>query len=64
MSDAPGVSLSKLGLVAVDGLDCPEGGLHHVLEPLLIIAASAGGGEALCQKCREPVRLVSAKELS
>jgi hypothetical protein len=64
MSEPQGVSLSELGLVALDGLSCPQGGLHHVLEPMLIIAAAAGGGEPLCQKCREPVRLVSAKELA
>jgi hypothetical protein len=64
MGEPEGVSLGKLGLVAVDGLDCPEGGLHHVLEPELIIAAGAGRGAPLCQKCREQVHLISARELA
>lgn len=64
MSEPQGVSLSKLGLVAVDGLECPEGGLHNVLEPELIIAAGAGRGAPVCQKCKEQVHLISARELS
>jgi hypothetical protein len=59
----PGVSLAKLGLVALDGLQCPAGGQHHVLEPELLIAAAAGGGEPRCQKCGQPVALASAREL-
>lgn len=64
MAEPSGVSLSKLGLVAVDGLECPHGGAHHVLEPELIIAAGQGGGSPLCQKCKQPVQLVSARELA
>jgi hypothetical protein len=64
MSEPEGVSLGKLGLVAPRGLSCPLGGLHHVLEPEVIIAAAQGGGEPVCQKCREPVPLVSARELT
>ena len=63
MSEPEGVSLGKLGLVAPRGLTCPLGGLHHVLEPEVIIAAAQGGGSPTCQKCREPVPLVSAREL-
>jgi hypothetical protein len=59
----PGVSLSKLGLVAVDGLDCPEGGLHHIREPELIIASAEGGGEPRCLKCGQAVMLRSNREL-
>lgn len=63
MSEPQGVSLSELGLVAVDGLSCPEGGSHYVLEPELIIAAGAGRGAPRCQKCHQPVHLISAREL-
>jgi hypothetical protein len=58
----PGVSLSKLGLVAVDGLECPEGGLHHVLEPELVIAAAEGQGAPRCQRCGQTVELRAAVE--
>ena len=64
MSDAPGVSLSKLGLIATNGLECPLGGAHHVLEPELVIAAAEGGGSPRCQRCNQPVELVSARELA
>jgi hypothetical protein len=63
MGEPTGVSLRKLGLMAVDGLRCPEGGSHHVLEPALQIAAAEGGGEPLCLKCREPVQLIAATRL-
>jgi transcription elongation factor Elf1 len=64
VSEPEGVSLSKLGLVARDGLDCPEGGLHHVSEAAVIIAAAHDGGTAHCRKCGELVHLVSARELA
>lgn len=64
MGEPQGVSLSKLGLIAVDGLACPLGGSHHVLEPELVIAAAEGGGSPRCQKCHQPVHLTSAKELA
>ena len=63
MSDPQGVSLGDLGLRAADGLDCPEGGLHHVLEFDLAIAKVEGGGSPVCRKCGRPVVLVSTREL-
>jgi hypothetical protein len=54
----PGVSLRQHGLTAPDGLDCIEGGLHHVQESAVIMAAVAGGGNPQCLKCGEVVRLV------
>jgi transcription elongation factor Elf1 len=64
VSDPQGVSLSKLGLVAPDGLDCPDGGLHHVSEAAVIIAAAHDGGEARCRKCGQRVELRPIRELS
>lgn len=63
MSEPDGVSLGELGLVAPRGLTCPLGGLHHVLWPDLQVAAGDGGGSPVCQKCREPVPLISTLEL-
>lgn len=57
------MSLSRLGLIAPDGLFCPEGGTHEVLEPELQIAAAEGGGSPVCTKCGRRVYLTSAKEL-
>ena len=62
-SEPPRVSLSQLGLVAPEGLDCPEGAYHHILEPDLIIAAAEDGGWVTCQKCGQRVMLRSLKEL-
>jgi transcription elongation factor Elf1 len=64
VSDPEGVSLSKLGLMAPDGLDCPEGGLHHVSESAVIIAAAHDGGMARCRKCGERVELRAIRELT
>lgn len=58
MSEPEGVSLARLGLMARDGLQCPEGGAHHVLWPEVEIAAAEGGGEPVCQKCHRPVALI------
>jgi hypothetical protein len=58
-----GVSLSRLGLIAPDGLACPEGGAHEVLEPELQIAAGDGGGHVLCLKCHRRIYLCDPKEL-
>jgi hypothetical protein len=63
VTEPTGVSLSKLGLIAPDGLFCPEGGAHEVLEPELQIVASEGGGHVLCQKCHRRVYLCNPKEL-
>ena len=63
MSEPQGVSLSQLGLRAVNGPDCPVGGLHHVLEMDLAIAQVESGGSPTCRKCGQPVRLVSVREL-
>ena len=63
MTEPEGRSLAKLGLVAVNGLECPQGGAHEVLEPELLIAAGEGGGSPRCMKCKQLVYLQSAKEL-
>lgn len=53
----PGVSLSKLGLYAPGGLECSAGGLHHVQEGAVVMAAARGSGLATCLKCGDPVAL-------
>jgi len=62
-----GASLKALGLYAPDGLDCAEGGLHHVLEPELQVAvgdvADAGSTKVRCQKCGQAVELRSLYDL-
>jgi hypothetical protein len=61
--EPPGVSLRSLGLTAPDGLVCPEGGYHHILEPELIIVSARGGGTVRCQKCAAEVELRSLTAL-
>lgn len=63
MTEPPGKSLRSLGLTALDGLVCPEGGYHHILEPELIIAAANNGGTVRCQKCDGDIELRSLTAL-
>lgn len=55
-------SLRELGLRAPDGLDCPLGGTHRVLEPELQVALSEaldkGSTTVRCQRCGAEVELV------
>lgn len=49
------MSLRSLGLFAPDGLDCPDGGTHAILEPELQIAVKeahdVGRADVKCQRC-------------
>jgi hypothetical protein len=62
-AEPPGVSLRSLNLMAPDGLECPEGGMHHILEPELLVAAGDMGGTVRCQKCGGTVELRSLHAL-
>lgn len=57
----PGVSLKRLGLKAPGGLDCPAGGLHHILIPELR-GVQAHGGHVTCVKCGQRVRIAKLDE--
>jgi len=64
----PGVSLRSLNLMAPDGLDCPEGGYHHINETELQVAKGdidMGATEAgvRCQRCGGTVELRSLHAL-
>lgn len=68
MTDEPlYVSLQSLGLYAPNGLECPEGGYHAILEPELQIAVADaladGMTDVRCQKCGEPVDLRPVHQL-
>jgi hypothetical protein len=64
VADNAHVSLTSLGLRAVDSLACPVGGTHHVLAAeLRMIAAGEEGGAPRCQKCGAPVELKSVRAL-
>lgn len=52
-----GVSLRTRGLLAVDGLACPAGGNHFVQEHDITRCVRNGGGDVLCLKCEQDVRL-------
>ena len=61
MSEPPGLSLKQLGVWAPNGLDCPEGGLHHVPGASVMRAAARapaeGGVLITCLKCQQDVLL-------
>jgi transcription elongation factor Elf1 len=63
MTEPSRLSLRTLGLIAPDGLACPQGGSHQVLEPELQIAAAAGGGIVRCQQCGQEIELRPLTEL-
>lgn len=63
MKEPSGRSLSALGLMTPDSLDCPEGGQHHVLESDLEAAAVEEGGVVRCRKCGVKIMLRSIREL-
>lgn len=67
MTDPEGVSLKALGLQAPDGLECPAGGQHHILQPDLQVAIAdvrdAGIGRVRCEKCGGLVDLLPLRAL-
>jgi len=62
------VSLSSLGLMCPDGLDCPQGAHHEVSEQTLSQAHAEverlGFSHVTCGKCGRSVYLVSNRELN
>jgi transcription elongation factor Elf1 len=51
------VSLKANGLRCREGLACPAGGQHHVVDTDVIVAATQGGGTTICLSCGETLHL-------